>query len=46
MLNSLNTGKLKKEMQMINVSEDACKLSQFLCQSCSVQLVYSADAMW
>ncbi len=25
-LNSLNTGKLKKEMQIINFSDDACKL--------------------
>ncbi len=33
-------------IQIINFSDDACKLWQYLCQSCSVQLVYSADAMW
>ncbi len=32
-------------MSIINFSDDACKLWQFLCQSCSVQLVYNADAM-
>ncbi len=37
-------------MQFINFSDDAtlprlCKW-QFLCQLCSVQLAYSADAMW
>ncbi len=31
-LNGLNIGKLKKEMQIINISDDACKLWQFLCQ--------------
>ncbi len=31
-LNSLNIGKLKKEMQIINFSDDACKLWQVLCQ--------------
>ncbi len=35
-------------MQIIHYIDDtdACKLWQFLCQSCSLQLVYSADAMW
>ncbi len=32
-------------MQIINFSDDACKLWQLLCQSCSVQLVYSANTM-
>ncbi len=33
-------------MQIINFSDDACKLWQFLCQPCSVQFAYSADALW